>query len=64
MAATRPESSARPAAARTSAAARAVRQGSGSPQAGQSVAPSYGPSPPCASTILLAVRASTLSGLT
>nr|GID82283.1 hypothetical protein Ade03nite_12070 [Actinoplanes derwentensis] len=65
VAATRPDSSARPAAARTWAAAWPVRHGSVSPQTGHSVVPSCGPSPPpCASTILVAVRASTLSGFT
>jgi hypothetical protein len=65
VASTSPDASARPAAARTSMADWAVRQGSGSPQAGHSVIPSCGPRPPpCASTILVAVRASTLSGLT
>ncbi|GGQ63724.1 hypothetical protein GCM10010166_36920 [Couchioplanes caeruleus subsp. azureus] len=65
VAAIRPELSARPAAATTSAAARPAVHGRGSPQTGQMVMPSCGPRPPaCAWTISHAVRASTLSGLT
>ncbi len=60
-AASRPEASARPAAARTSAADWAIRQGRRSPQVGHAVAPGV---PVCASTISRAVRASTLSGFT
>ncbi|OJF11560.1 hypothetical protein BG844_25575 [Couchioplanes caeruleus subsp. caeruleus] len=64
-AAIRPELSARPAAATTSAAARPAVHGRASPQTGQMVMPSCGPRPPaCAWTISHAVRASTLSGLT
>jgi hypothetical protein len=61
----RPDDSARPAAKRTSAAARPDEQGKGSPQTGQFIMPSRGPAPRAwAATISWAVRASTLSGLT
>jgi hypothetical protein len=64
-ASTRPDDSASPAANRTSAAARPVGHGSGSPQTGQMVIPSRGPAPPaCAWATSCAVRASTLSGFT
>ncbi|GAB1691315.1 hypothetical protein KRM28CT15_31180 [Krasilnikovia sp. M28-CT-15] len=62
-ASTRPDDSASPAATRTSAAARPVEQGSGSPHTGQVVIPAVGPAPPaCASITSAAVRARTLSG--
>jgi hypothetical protein len=64
-ASTRPDDSASPAAATTSAAARPAVQGRGSPQTGQTVMPSWGPRPPAwVWTISHAVRASTLSGFT